>query len=298
MASLEQLIKEKSKRLNDIPLELQNAVIKQQKEVLNEITLLLNDLDVKDGQFVISKQNIKTIEKINDDLKKVFLNDEYLKSVKEFAKEFDAQAELNNKVIKAGLGEIETPAASLLYIETAKRGSVAALLNASEFTAPVYSILETAVINGASLKETINNIRTFAEGNDKVDSKVLSYVKQISNDSFAVADRSYTSIISDYLGNDWFYYSGGEIDTTRCFCDERVGKYFHYKEIESWGRGENLGDCNIGGGRWGGMIAGTNESTIYSYLGGYNCMHSLIPVSEAIVSDSDKERAKKLGYID
>lgn len=298
MASLEQLIKEKSKRLNDIPLELQNAVIKQQKEVLNEITLLLNDLDVKDGQFVISKQNIKTIEKINDDLKKVFLNDEYLKSVKEFAKEFDAQAELNNKVIKAGLGEIETPAASLLYIETAKRGSVAALLNASEFTAPIYSILETAVINGASLKETINNIRTFAEGNDKVDSKVLSYVKQISNDSFAVADRSYTSIISDYLGNDWFYYSGGEIDTTRCFCEQRVGKYFHYKEIESWGRGENLGDCNIGGGRWAGMIAGTNESTIYSYLGGYNCMHSLIPVSEAIVSDSDKERAKKLGYID
>ena len=32
MASLEQLIKEKSKRLNDIPLELQNAVIKQQKK--------------------------------------------------------------------------------------------------------------------------------------------------------------------------------------------------------------------------------------------------------------------------
>lgn len=298
MASLEQLIKEKSKRLNDIPLELQTAVIKQQKDVLNEITLLLNDLDVKDGQFVISKENIKTIEKINDDLKKVFLNDEYLKSVKEFAKEFDIQAKFNNKVIKAGLGEIETPAASLLYVETAKRSTVAALLNASEFTAPVYSILETAVINGASLKETISNIRTFAEGNDKVDSKVLSYVKQISNDSFAVADRSYTSIISDYLDNDWFYYSGGEIDTTRCFCEQRVGKYFHYKEIESWGRGENLGECNIGGGRWGGMIAGTNESTIYSYLGGYNCMHSLIPVSEAIVSDSDKERAKKLGYID
>lgn len=296
MASLEQLIKEKSKRLEDVPLSLQTTVMKQQKQVLDEILVLINDLDVKNGQFVISKQNIKTIEKISDDLKKVFLNDEYLKSVKEFAKEFDAQATLNNKLIKSGFGEVATTAASAAYIEAAKRSSVSALLNASEFIAPVQSMLETAVVNGASLKETISSIRTFAEGNDKVDGKVLSYVKQISNDSFAVADRSYTSIISDYLETEWFYYSGSEIDTTRCFCQERVGKYFYYKEIESWGRGENLGDCNIGGGRWGGMIAGTNESTIYSYLGGYNCMHSLIPVSEALISDEDKNRAKKFGY--
>jgi hypothetical protein len=296
MASLEQLIKEKSKRLNDIPLSLQTTVIKQQKEVLDEILFLIGDLDVKNGQFVISKQNIKTIEKISDDLKKVFLNDEYLKSVKEFAKEFDVQAKINNNLIKTGFGEVVTPIASAAYIEAAKRSAVSTLLNASEFVAPIQSMLETAVVNGASLKETIASVRTFAEGNDKVDSKVLSYVKQISNDSFAVADRSYTSIISDFLESEWFYYAGGEKATTRCFCEARVGKNFYYKEIESWGDGENLGECNTGGGRWGGMIEGTNSATIYSYLGGYNCMHSLIPISEALISDEDKERAKKFGY--
>ena len=294
---LEQLIKEKSNRLNDIPLELQNTVIKQQKQVLDEILSLLNDLDVKNGQIVISKENLRTIERISDDLKKVFLNDEYLKSVKEFAKEFDKQALLNNKVIDSGLGEISTPIASEAYIQTAKKSSVTALVNTSEFITPIQTILENAVVNGASLKDTIDSIRTFATGNDQVDSKVLSYVKQISNDSFAIADRSYTSIISEYLDNDWYYYAGGEKQTTRCFCEERVGNYYHYKEIEAWGKGENLGECNIGGGKWAGQIAGTNESTIYSYLGGYNCMHSLIPVSESIVPDSDKERAKKLGYL-
>ena len=298
MASLEQLIKEKSNRLNDIPLELQNAVIKQQKQVLDEILSLLNDLDVKNGQFVISKENLRTIERISDDLKKVFLNDEYLKSVKEFAKEFDKQALLNNKVIDSGLGEIASPIASEAYIQTAKKGAVTALVNTSEFITPIQTILENAVVNGASLKDTIDSIRTFATGNDQVDSKVLSYVKQISNDSFSIADRSYTSIISEYLDNDWYYYAGGEKQTTRCFCEERVGNYYHYKEIEAWGKGENLGQCNIGGGKWAGQIAGTNESTIYSYLGGYNCMHSLIPVSENIVPDSDKERAKKLGYLE
>ena len=263
MASLEQLIKEKSNRLNDIPLELQSVVIKQQKQVLDEILSLLNELDVKNGSIVISKENLKTIQIISDDLKKVFLNDEYLKSVKEFAKEFDKQAILNNEVINTGLGEIASPIASEAYIQTAKRSAV-----------------------------------VLAEGNDKLDSKILSYVKQISNDSFAIADRSYTSIISEYLGNDWYYYAGGEKETTRCFCEARVGNYYHYKEVEAWGDGKNLGDCNTGGGKWAGQIEGTNSSTIYSYLGGYNCMHSLMPVSEIIVPDSDKERVKKLGYID
>lgn len=300
MASFEKLLEEKSKRLESIPLELQDVVIKQQKQVVDEINALISELDIKDGQIVISKANIQTIAKISDDLKKIFLNDDYLKAVKEFSKEFDKQALLNNSIIKSGLGEVSTPVASTAYIETAKRGAVTALIGSpidTEFIKPIQDILETAVVNGSSLKDLRDNIRTFAEGNDQVDSKILRYVKQISNDSFAISDRSYTSIVSDFLDNEWFYYAGGEIKTTRCFCEERVGKYFHYKEIESWGNGDNLGDCNIGGGKWAGQIAGTNSTTIYSYLGGYNCMHSLMPVSDVIVPDSDIERAKKLGYI-
>jgi hypothetical protein len=295
--ALEQLLKQKSKRLEEIPLELQSVVIKQQKAVLDGIISLLNDLDVKDGQIVISKENLKTIQVISDELKKVYLNDDYLKAVKEFAKEFDKQAVLNDKIFKETLGEVETPIASQAYLETAKRGAVTALVDTNAFIKPIQSLLENAVVNGASLQDTIASIRTFTSGNDLVDSKVLVYVKQITNDAFAIADRSYSSILSDFLDNDWFYYAGGEIQTTRCFCDKRVGNYYHYLEVESWGKGENLGECNIGGGKWAGQMAGTNESTIYSYLGGYNCMHSLIPVSESIVPDSDKNRAKKLGFI-
>lgn len=295
--ALEQLLKQKSKRLEEIPLELQSVVIKQQKAVLDGIISLLNDLDVKYGNIVISKENLKTIQVISDELKKVYLNDDYLKAVKEFAKEFDKQAVLNDKIFKETLGEVEAPVASQAYLETAKRGAVTALVDTNAFIKPIQSLLENAVVNGASLQDTIASIRTFTSGNDLVDSKVLVYVKQITNDAFAIADRSYSSILSDFLDNDWFYYAGGEIQTTRCFCDKRVGNYYHYLEIESWGKGENLGECNIGGGKWAGQMAGTNESTIYSYLGGYNCMHSLIPVSESIVPDSDKNRAKKLGFI-
>jgi hypothetical protein len=295
--ALEALLKEKSKRLEQIPLNLQTVVIRQQKQVLDEIMVLLNDLDVKNGQIVISKENLKTIQVISDEMRKVFLNDEYLKGVKEFAKEFDKQAVLNDKIIKETIGEVDTPIASQAYLDTAKRSAVTALVETKEFIQPIQSLLENTVVNGASLRETIDSIRTFTNGNTLVDSKVLVYVKQITNDAFAIADRSYSSILSDFLDNDWYYYAGGEIATTRCFCDKRVGNYYHYLEIESWGAGKNLGECNIGSGKWAGQMAGTNEATIYSYLGGYNCMHSLIPVSEFVVSDSDKERAKKLGFI-
>lgn len=300
MPSFEELIKQKSNKLSSVPLALQTAVEKQQKQFLDEILLLLNDLDVKNGEILITKANLDTIAKIDADLKKVFLNDEYLGAVKEFASEFDRQALLNNKVINKGFGEITETAASDAYVTIAKRSAVSSLIGSpidTEFIKPIQGLLENAVVNGASLKETISSIRTFVEGNEKVDSKILSYVKQISNDSFAIADASYTSIVSDYLDADWFYYSGGEVDTTRCFCEDRVGNYYHYTEIEAWGNGEDLGECNIGGGKWAGQIAGTNSKTIWSYRGGYNCGHFFIPVSEAAVPESDIERAKSKGYI-
>lgn len=301
MPSFEELIKEKSKRLESVPLALQTAFEKQQKAILDEIITLINELDIKGGQILINKNNLDLIAKIDADLKKVFLNDEYLASVKKFASEFDKQAVINNKLIKEGFGEIAEAAVSDAYVTIAKRSAVTSLIGApidTEFIRPVQGLLENAVINGASLKETIEGIRTFIEGDAKNNSKLSSYVKQVTNDAFAISDRSYTSIVSDYLEAEWFYYAGGEVQATRCFCEERVGKYFHYKQIEAWGNGEDLGKCNIGGGRWAGQIEGTNSKTIYSYLGGWNCQHSILPVSISIVPELDIERARNLGFID
>jgi hypothetical protein len=299
--SFESLLKEKAKRLEDIPLSLQTTLEKEQSRVLKEVLKDLSNLDTKDGAIIINNANLKKVTEISDKLKGILLSEDYLKAVKDFSSEFSAQATLNNKIIKAGFGETDNPIASKAYLDLAKKSAVQSLVGSAvdeQFSKPITSILESAVVNGSSFGETIDALTTAIKGNDKVDSKFLNYARQITNDSFAVADRSFTSIISDALDAEWFYYSGTEIDTTRCFCAERVGKYFYYKEIEAWGDGKNLGECNIGGGKWAGQMAGTNSSTIYSYLGGYNCMHSLMPVSDVLVSDSDIERVKDLGFIE
>lgn len=296
MPTFENLLKEKNDRLNDIPLKLLTVVEKQQKEILNNIISELSTLTTVDGQIKINAENIRKINQISEELKTVFLNDEYLAAVKEFSKEFVTQSALNDKLIKSGFGEIDKPLASKVYIDNARKNAVLALTGETGFITPLKGILESAVVNGASVKETISAIGLFVEGNGDTDGRFLKYAKQIANDSFAIADRSYTSIISDSLEAEWFYYAGSEVSGTRCFCEQRVDKYFHYKQIESWGNGDLLGDCDLGG-KWAGMIPGTNSKTIYSYLGGYNCLHSLMPVSESIVPEEDIQRARNLGFI-
>ncbi|MES2592398.1 MAG: hypothetical protein V4608_10965 [Bacteroidota bacterium] len=301
MPSFKELIATKSKRLEDIPLKLQTLIQKQQQEVLNGIIEKLNGLSLKNGAYEISPANIKVIGEISEELRSVFLNEDYLKGVRQFASEFDKQAIINDALIKTGFGSVENSIASKLYIQNAKKSAIEALAGGAidtQFVKPLQGILENSVVNGASFKETLSSITEFVKGNEKVDSRILKYAKQITNDSFAIADRSYTSLVSEALGTEWFYFSGSEVNTTRCFCQQRVGNYYHYLEIESWGNGENLGECNIGNGLWAGEIPGTNSATIYSYLGGYNCMHSLMPVSIDIVPESDIQRAKQLGFID
>lgn len=301
MPSFETLLKQKNARLEEIPLELQTYAQKQQKRILNDIIAQLDKLEKVNGQIKINSANLKAIAEISDELKSIFVNSDYLKAVKEFAKEFDTQAVINNKLIEKGFGAIETPLASQSYLDIAKRNAVDALAGEPYKTIsvkPIQSILENAVVNGSNINDTINSLQAFIEGDGETVGQIGKYIKQITNDSYAIADRSYTSIVAEELDNDWFYFSGTVVDKTRCFCEQRVGNYYHYLEIEAFGNGENLGNCDLGDGTWSGMIIGTNESTIYSYLGGYNCLHSLIPVSDAVVPESDLERARSFGFIE
>jgi hypothetical protein len=84
---------------------------------------------------------------------------------------------------------------------------------------------------------------------------------------FAVIDRSFTYALGKALGIKKFRYAGGLVNDSRPFCVARDGKVFDEGAIRSWGR---LGD-------WKGKIPGTDEATIFVYLGGYRCRHWLVP---------------------
>jgi len=120
---------------------------------------------------------------------------------------------------------------------------------------------------------------------------MVSHVKRVAYDAFAVSDRTYTNTVSNVLGIEWYFYSGGTIDDTRDFCQERIGKYFHKKEVEGWG--ENKSCCGLkypNSNGWQGRNTLTNKTTIFTLAGGYNCKHSISPVSLRSVPKSVVQR--------
>jgi hypothetical protein len=299
--SLKDILNKKNKRIYDIPEAFQKSLEGQQSEQLTKVNALLQRLQFDGDNLRMSNANLQIISDLTYELKSIVLTDEYIKDVTKFANEFTKQAAVNKELISMSIEGAIIPQVADAYISNAKKNAIESLIGApidANFIKPIQSLLETAVTSGSSTKETLESIRLFVAGSPDKDSKLLKYAKQITNDSFAIADRTYTNIVATALDIEWYYYSGGDFATTRCFCEERVGNYYHYLEIESWGKGKNLGKCNIGGGKWAGMIPTTDKSTIFTFAGGYNCQHSIMPVSDLVVPKSDKKRAKELGFID
>lgn len=283
---------EKNERIESVPKKFQIALTKVQQKAVDEIGELISSLDKKNGTIVISAENLKKINLIQDKINDVLLSKAYKKELKKYLKEISDQAAINLALLTKEFGDIGNVILADEYIKKVKKSAVASIsAEMSALTTKSINIIETAVINGGSIVETIKNVT-----NELGSEKALSNLKKITTDAFAIADRSYTSIISDYLDAEWFFYSGVETEGTRCFCEERKGKYFYYKEIEAWGNGKDIGDCEIENGKWAGQRQGTNSKTIYSYLGGYGCADSLMPVSIFSVPKDEIQRAIDKGY--
>lgn len=293
--SIDDLIRKKLERLNSVPDELANSVIKAQKDALNRILDILGQLDVKDGNIVLSERNLSIIQSIERDLQENIFNEKYIEAVTEFSQQFNVQSRLNDEYFRSILEEFENKSIYETVLKQSQKNAIE-LLAEDAFTevliSPLKQSLDASVVNGSSFADTIKSLRLIIEGSDEIDGRLLSHVKRVAYDGFAISDRNYTNTIATDLGLEFYRYSGGEIADTRCFCDERDGKYFHRKEIEAWGRGEKVGSCGF---PWQGMRRGTNSSNIFSFLGGYNCKHSILPVSNKSAPKSVIDRNVKSG---
>lgn len=271
MATASQLAKDKVRRLTLVPDEFLAKIPKAESQVYDSVIELLTRLEIKNGSYVISSKNLKIASEIGLLLKQTLLTSDYTKAVAEFAKEFDTQAKISDSLFSKTFPEFTASEMAANVNLISKRNTIDLLLNwasDAEFISPLRDIIEQAVINGSGYTETLKSLRTFIKGDDEVSGKMERYSRLYAHDAFSVSDRSYTSVISDELGAEWFFYSGDTIATTRPFCDKRHNQFFHYLEIEAWAALD-----------WSGKIPETNSSTIYSYAGGFSCRHSILPVS-------------------
>lgn len=143
---------------------------------------------------------------------------------------------------------------------------------------PLKDILNQNINTGGSFSGMLQQVRNFIQGDENLDGRLLSYSRGILRDTLFNYSRAFQQAITADLKLEYYMYAGGVIDKTRPFCLERTGNFYHESEIKEWASQE-----------WQGKRAGTTESSIFIYCGGYNCAHSLVPVEKSIVPKEQRK---------
>lgn len=292
MPTLAEIIAEKTRRIDTIPMRLFTGVENTEKELLKEVTKLINQLELNpNGTIKLSNANIIKSEEIINSLRNVMFEGDYLKSVREFADQFDTQAQLTKDVFKKTLPNFSDKELFNSVTSAAKRRAIDQLGNnaiTSQFLNPLKQTIQSGVAVEGSIPELIESLSIQIVGDKEIEGQLLNWTKQTAHDNFAIADREVTRAVSEDMGVEWWRYVGGLLESSRCFCVKRNGKVFSKDQIEFWGRTPGLwaktGNCEHGGGR----IKGTNENSIWTFLGGYRCNHSLIPIDESDIKGTIK----------
>ncbi len=301
MASLRDIVNEKIKLFDSTPDKMGSATEKVQSKIWRELLPVINDLEVdKTGNIIQSDNNVARIGIIADKLNEVLGGKEYQEVIKTFLNSIDDGVVLTNEVAQKFDPAFEPTAAQTKLLQISKTNAIDTFIGSglrNNVTQPFVEQLVTNISARAPLSDTIKALEGVIVGTDSTEGNLLRHIKTTALTAQAVADRSYSSAINETIGAEYFEYLGGEIPTTRPFCQHREGEVFHKREIEQWGKGLNSGGINdIVDGTWAGRIDGTDSKSIFTFVGGWNCRHYLVPIESDMVDPSVKARAKAEGF--
>lgn len=234
------------------------------EKVLDKILSKLNELSVK-GEFKFSIENLENIDKVDKIIEDVLKEEGYYKNLSEYKKEFQS---VLSEVVGSykSFGATQTPDLKA-YNEAAFKNfynNLAINVTETNIKQPIkQALLQYIASDGTykGFKETVKDL--FAKN------KIEADVNKIAREYVFQYKRAQGQIIANKLGIKYFKYVGGEIDTTRCFCEKRNGNIYDIDEIKSWASED-----------WNGKIKGTTTENISMTLGGWLCRHSLQPVTE------------------
>jgi hypothetical protein len=301
MASFDELVARKIKLLETVPESIVTAAEKAQRDAWRKLGPLLAEMDVDaTGNIRQTEDNIRRIGLITEELNKVLAGGEYKDAVQSFLSSIDEGVQLTDEIAKKIDSNFQPDNVQKQLLAISKQNAINAFFGSGlrdNVTVPFLEQLTANVAARAPLREATKALQGVIEGTETTDGRLLANVRTTANTAQAIADRSYSAAVNEELGIEYFQYLGGEIPTTRPFCEHREGAIFHRKEIEAWGNGENSAGINdIRNGTWAGRIDGTDSRSIFTFVGGWNCRHFLVPVIKQKVPPSVIARAKSEGY--
>ena len=235
--------------------EIQNAI-------LDFIDTLSSDLDLNSRL-----ERNKVINKFRDELAKTIQNgaiaDGYITLLAGYKEIVAIANEYFSALSSAYKKELyrEIYKESILYLKESLTGAGISQIVSNKIVDKLYELNMTGI--------TKKELRAYLKDYFSKTNITTKYVEQITTDSLYQMTQTYQLKISNDLGIEYYYYAGTKMKTSRQFCISRYGKVFTKKEIQSWP------ELN-----WSGKIPGTDKNSIFTYRGGYNCRHTLRPISK------------------
>ena len=261
-----------------------------QERTATRLAGILAELEIDGGRLVASQANMARLSTVINELEAGFADRKWQAAIGEYLASF-TELEDGLKAYAGGFGALDT---GLLTTLKTQYQTISAnyLLEASSFTRtlqqPIMQEVGAHIASGGKYRDLVTAVSGIVTGGDVSDGAILGNARTATNDLVTIYERTATQAAATSVGAQYFLYQGRPIDTTREFCRVRAGNYYHKKEVESWGELQP----------WSGQIPGTNETTIFSLLGGYGCRHILVPLAQRDVPEKDLARMRAKGYID
>lgn len=261
-----------------------SRIIAVQNKLYNDLVTILKFVDVDEQGYI--KQNAgnrSILRAAQDQFDKTIKSSTYQYALEQHLNVIPVIDSLNTEYFESISSAFKPNRVFIKNLQTQTIESVNSLVLQDGLSAqiklPLNQILQQNINTGGSFTGMLNQVKTFVQGNENLDGRLLSYSKTILHDTLFQYARSFQNSVTNDLGLVWYRYVGGIMDKSREFCIERNGGYFHQKEIESWANLEWKGKNNL-----------TTKSSIFIFVGGHFCRHELIPVHDSIVPKEDKER--------
>lgn len=255
--------------IDSVPDEYSAAVKRVQDEVFRSILPLLDKMKLdENGAVIANAANYATAAMISEELPNILDRAGMTDAIKNFASGLDEQKALTETLYETIIDDPKFRDLSSMWKASRSRavnmmGESAVNTYVSEFT----TAINNAIGSSSTFTQTISAIRSTTIGNPEIDGILYRYAKQNAKDAFSITNREYSEQINRKYGIVFYRYVGGTKDTTRVWCLDHVGNYYHKSDIEA-----------MASQQWAGKARGTNASTIFTKCGGYNCDHIWSPV--------------------
>jgi hypothetical protein len=281
---------------------------KEQKKIYDEVITLAKDLDTDMfGKVKQSIANLKRLTQIKARLAALSKDKEWVAGISGFAAYFGQLQKLQNAYYSEHFPEHTLSMAAKeknnLMRQMAVQNTMEALMGdglKANVTDKLNDILLRAVTSGAKFADLQEELRAHLMGKDGGQGAFARYATTYATTALSQYTGQHNKLVSDGLKNDWFMYTGSNIETTREFCQHLTAKkYIHKSEIPEILKGKieydgEVHECAIypKTGLPYGMIEGTTPENFQCNCGGWNCRHQLVPVADAVVPKAIRDRLR------